>query len=998
MTAPGAAGRARSGFVGWVTRTTDPLSLPPRPTDPAPTGFPVIASVAPLAVAAVIWQVTGSAFALVFAILGPVIAVAGLLDGRRTNRRRRRTDAASYADALSSLRAAVAERHELLRRSAWQRTPSAAGILSGQDDAGRWRPSLAPLVTLGTGSVESGLRLDGSDPAEQRELRDWAATLTGAPITADPRGGIGIVGPPALSMAVARGVLVQVCFALPPGTAGLQPPSAGWKWTAALPHTDARAPAETIVVIEPGAPIEEGQEPAAGPDASRLVIALAATADGLPPGCETIVAVHGPGRAEIVRSPTHAWASEFHPELITTEQAGFFASRLREQARTAGLAAARTALPVAVTLGDLRGRAGEAAGEPPGLTCCIGVGEQGDVSLDLVAAGPHAVVGGTTGSGKSEFLVTWVAAIAARFAPERVTFLLVDFKGGAAFRPLRGLPHCVGLITDLDEREAERALRSLAAEVRFREQALREAGVRDVGEIREAGALPRLVIVVDEFATMLDAFPDLHALFVDIAARGRSLGVHLILCTQRPAGVVRDALLANCSLRVSLRVNNRADSQAVIGTDAAAALSPAAPGRCLVRTPSGGTLLCQVATTTERDIRVIAAATRSGPSPRRPWLDPLPAVVTEGDLRRVDDTAERRAGAAGTDAARGYRLGLLDEPDRQRHRVACYDPRSDGHLLVVGSARSGKSSLLAVLAAQEAVGSARIEFIAPDVELTWDALERAGRSVAAGPVGGDPARLLLLDDFDSVCARWDPDHRLAAIDLLAGALRDGPACGLYLVVAVQRLAGALQPLPTLCRSSLLLRLPNRQEHSAAGGVAWLFDDALPPGGGSWQGARIQLLRPDPATASMAPAAATPGIAVDPNHTLVVVSAAPARSAATLRSMLGGRGTVVDIAGAAARGDGRLDVSESGGGTAFVGDADSWQAQWGLLGALRARANVVFDGCSLSDYRMISRRRDLPPPLAPGRNRVWVLTPGGEVHRASLAPFPPDSFPPGADRE
>jgi hypothetical protein len=241
-------------------------------------------------------------------------------------------------------------------------------------------------------------------------------------------------------------------------------------------------------------------------------------------------------------------------------------------------------------------------------------------------------------------------------------------------------------------------------------------------------------------------------------------------------------------------------------------------------------------------------------------------------------------------------------------------------------------------------------------------------------------------------------RHLPPLVVLTGLIWATEAMRLYLVVAVQRLAGALQPLPTLCRSSLLLRLPNRQEHSAAGGVAWLFDDALPPGGGSWQGARIQLLRPDPATASMAPAAATPGIAVDPNHTLVVVSAAPARSAATLRSMLGGRGTVVDIAGAAARGDGRLDVSESGGGTAFVGDADSWQAQWGLLGALRARANVVFDGCSLSDYRMISRRRDLPPPLAPGRNRVWVLTPGGEVHRASLAPFPPDSFPPGADRE
>src|SRR5690606_24676261 len=105
---------------------------------------------------------------------------------------------------------------------------------------------------------------------------------------------------------------------------------------------------------------------------------------------------------------------------------------------------------------------------------------------------------------------------------------------------------------------------------------LRDLGVRDIGQ---APALARLVIVVDEFAAMLDGFPDLHALFVDIAARGRSLGLHLILCTQRPAGVVKDSLLANCGLRMSLRVNNRADSTAILATDAAALIPATLPGR-----------------------------------------------------------------------------------------------------------------------------------------------------------------------------------------------------------------------------------------------------------------------------------------------------------------------------------------------------------------------------------------------------------------------------------
>ncbi|RII96145.1 cell division protein FtsK, partial [Clavibacter nebraskensis] len=114
------------------------------------------------------------------------------------------------------------------------------------------------------------------------------------------------------------------------------------------------------------------------------------------------------------------------------------------------------------------------------LAAVIGVGHAGPVAVDLVADGPHAVVAGTTGSGKSELLVTWMAALAAAHPPEEVTVLLVDFKGGAAFDPLLVLPHAVGLVTDLDGQGARRALESLRAEVRHRERVLRDAGARDV--------------------------------------------------------------------------------------------------------------------------------------------------------------------------------------------------------------------------------------------------------------------------------------------------------------------------------------------------------------------------------------------------------------------------------------------------------------------------------------------------------------------------------------
>ncbi|WP_166806230.1 FtsK/SpoIIIE domain-containing protein [Cryobacterium cheniae] len=998
-----------------MIRADVPLTLPSRPADPPPPGFPLIASVAPLAAAGVIWLITGSAFVLIFAVLGPVIAVAGLLDARRTGRRTRRTNAAELERALATLRAEVTLRHEELLRVRWRRTPSANSIAAAPHAHLRWNGSGAD-VSLGSGAVPSGLRLDGgAGPDEHRDLRDWAATLTDAPIDADAGGGIGIIGPLPLGQALARGLLVQLACSLAPDQVGLTVPERGWEWAASLPHDPGPACARRVVVCE-------APSPGGAPSGSSLVVALARTLAELPFGCDTIVRVQGPGRAEILRSGVHAWGTGFRPELITVEQALLVARVLSARAAAAGLVQSARSVPASVALAELTGfrpgrRAREGQSSSPSLRCVIGVGEAGEVSLDLALAGPHAVVGGTTGSGKSELLVTWVAAMAAAAGPDEVTFLLIDFKGGAAFAPLCALPHCVGLITDLDGHQAARALASLAAELRYRERVLGRAGARDIVDLRRqdaGGALPRLVIVVDEFATMLTAFPDLHALFVDIAARGRSLGVHLILCTQRPTGVVRDALLANCTLRVSLRVNNRADSVAVLGTDGAAALGADQPGRCLIAAGASGPVLCQVATTSEREIRTLAAAHAESSSPRRPWLDLLPPTVSRGDLRALvaNGTAVDESAPGGTvsavahdPAVRGGLLGLVDEPELQRYREARYEPIADGSLLVIGGPRSGKSTALAVLAAEFApVGAAVL--LGADVEAVWDALVQARRRLDAGE--SPMARLLLLDDFDSVHARWDQEHRPAALELLAGLLRDGAEDGLRIVVAVQRLTGSLPSLTALCQRRLVLRLPEVAEHVAAGAAAALYDDHLPPGGGSWQGHRIQLLAPEPDGAL--PAAGHPGTAElpdvarlleRPGRVQLVVSGSPSRTARVLESVAGAR--VVDLAAVpatvlaeAARADPPLRLSEAQAGTAFVGDVDAWQAQWSLLAALRPRADLVFDGCSLADFRAISRRRDLPPPLAPHRSRVWLLSPDGTVRRATLRPpvaQPPVAQPP-----
>ncbi|MEP6799619.1 MAG: FtsK/SpoIIIE domain-containing protein, partial [Lapillicoccus sp.] len=195
--------------------------------------------------------------------------------------------------------------------------------------------------------------------------------------------------------------------------------------------------------------------------------------------------------------------------------------------------------------------------KPGNLRAVIGQSSQGTLTVDLRADGPHALVGGTTGAGKSELLQAWILGMAAAHSPQRVTFLLVDYKGGSAFRDCVRLPHTVGLVTDLSPHLVRRALESLSAELRFREHLLARHKAKDLVELERRGevdAPPSLIIVVDEFAALVGEVPEFVDGVVNVAQRGRSLGLHLILATQRPAGVIKDNLRANTNLRLALRM------------------------------------------------------------------------------------------------------------------------------------------------------------------------------------------------------------------------------------------------------------------------------------------------------------------------------------------------------------------------------------------------------------------------------------------------------------
>ncbi|WP_246609324.1 FtsK/SpoIIIE domain-containing protein [Nonomuraea rhizosphaerae] len=231
----------------------------------------------------------------------------------------------------------------------------------------------------------------------------------------------------------------------------------------------------------------------------------------------------------------------------------------------------------------------------PGSTkAAIGVGPDGVFSVDLRVDGPHGLIAGTTGAGKSELLQTLISSLAVANRPDQLTFVLVDYKGGAAFKECVRLPHTVGMVSDLDGHLTRRALDSLGAEIRRRERILLAAGAKDI-EDYTGEPLPRLVLIIDEFAALVAELPDFVTGLVDIARRGRSLGIHLILATQRPAGVVTADIQANTSLRIALRVTEPAESSDVIDMPDAAHISKSTPGRCYVKSGVGAAVAVQTA-------------------------------------------------------------------------------------------------------------------------------------------------------------------------------------------------------------------------------------------------------------------------------------------------------------------------------------------------------------------------------------------------------------------
>lgn len=386
------------------------------------------------------------------------------------------------------------------------------------------------------------------------------------------------------------------------------------------------------------------------------------------------------------------------------------------------------------------------------LTAPVGVGTDGSLfELDLHEKyhGPHGLVAGMTGSGKSEFIITYILSMAVNYHPDEVAFVLIDYKGGGLAGAFEDesrrihLPHLVGTITNLDGAAIHRSLRSIQSELLRRQNLFNEAkrvtneGTMDIYSYQKlyrkgvvSEPLPHLFVISDEFAELKAQQPDFMDQLISAARIGRSLGIHLILATQKPSGVVNEQIWSNTKFRVCLRVQERADSMDMLKRPEAAELEDT--GRFYLQVgynelfSLGQSAWCgaeyiprehmsmrgeqsvSFVDTTGRTIvktrikrqenhsgmkQIVAIvqylsdlARRNQIAPRKLWKDPLPKWIT------TDEIAASYSLHWGERVA--VMMGLIDDPDNQSQYPLWIDLQQSQHLIIVGEAGSGKTTFL----------------------------------------------------------------------------------------------------------------------------------------------------------------------------------------------------------------------------------------------------------------------------------------------------------------
>lgn len=337
---------------------------------------------------------------------------------------------------------------------------------------------------------------------------------------------------------------------------------------------------------------------ASGNELGITFVFMARHKSDIPMGCSYLIFANSMTEGTLVKSENREESTDFVYDPISDENAHrmvqFLAPVYTEEISLEGTLTRNISLfemldIIDVDDLDLTQRWGNSQ-VSKSMAAPIGIAKAGLISLDLhdKAHGPHGLVAGTTGSGKSEALQTYILSVATLFHPYEVSFVIIDFKGGGMVNQFRSLPHLLGAITNIDGKEIDRSLKSIKAELQKRQRLFAEVDVNHIDKYIQkfkAGEaktpVPHLILIVDEFAELKAEQPDFMKELISAARIGRSLGVHLILATQKPSGQVDDQIWSNSRFKLCLKVQSQEDSNEVLKSPLAAEIKE--PGRAYLQ-------------------------------------------------------------------------------------------------------------------------------------------------------------------------------------------------------------------------------------------------------------------------------------------------------------------------------------------------------------------------------------------------------------------------------